>query len=437
MTKTEELFIDAYRRALQRMNQVENGMVSEDGSYNDISFTEWRRVLALAQNHFVYPMVFESIYAESDTTARATRFFERGLKKAEELTYHQARMSAEFLKLYQFLAGRGLEPIVMKGIVCRKLYPNPEQRSSSDEDLLVPENQFAEYHKAFIEYGLEVALPGRDVEHDYEVPYSSSHLYIEVHKQPFSPDSKAYGDLNRFFTDVGNRKIRFNVYGVPLTAMGHTDQLFYLLCHAYKHFLYSGIGIRIVSDIVLYSMAYLGEIEWESVTERCKEIHAYDFVAAIYKIGQKYLFPERYPEELVTIWETERVNEEALLQDILKGGVLGASSKERQHSANLTLLAVERAKRGKKKPMLLSTMFPLGESLKGRYPWLRKAPFLLPVAWLHRLFAYSVENIAHEHKGNSAAEAVRIGNERVGLLRRYHMLEERKMIQEVKKKDEE
>lgn len=426
MTETEKIFLDAYRRSLQSGRPADKGMINEDGSYCDITPAEWRRVLAIAESHCVYPMVFESIYAESDKAVLKTRFFERGLKRAEELTCNQARMSAEFLKLYQFLAKRGLEPVVMKGILCRSLYPNPEQRQSSDEDLLVAETEFAKYHKAFIDFGLELAIPDCDVERDHEVSYCNSHVYIEVHKQLFPPDSKAYGDLNRFFTNVWDRKIRTSVYGVYITSMGHTDHLFYQLCHAYKHFLSSGIGIRLVSDIVLYSMVYTDKIDWETVIERCREIRAYDFAAALYKIGQNHLFPERFPEELAALWGTDMVNEEALLLDVLKGGVLGASSENRLHSANLTLGAVENAKSGRSTSALYRTLFPSGESLKGRYPWLRKMPFLLPAAWLHRMFVYSADNVVHSRGGHSATEAFRIGNERIALMRRYHMLEERK-----------
>lgn len=426
MTKIEEYFINAYQGALNRADWTENRESDRDNLHREISNAEWRGVLALAESHCVYPMVFESIYAESDKAARKTRSFENGLKKAEKLTCNQARMTAEFLKLYQFLAKRGLEPIVMKGILCRRLYPNPEQRPSSDEDLLVPETEFAEYHKAFIDYGLEIAFPGCDAERDHEVPYCSSRLYIEVHKQPFPPYSKAYGDLNRFFADVGERKIRTSVYGVPVTSMGHTDHLFYQLCHAYKHFLYCGIGIRLVSDIVLYSMTYIEKIDWGTVTERCREIHAYDFAAALYKIGEKYLFPERFPEGLAGLWGTKAVREEAILTDILKGGILGASSEDRLHSANLTLGAVESSKSGKRMSAFYRTLFPSAESLRGRYPWLRKLPFLLPAAWLHRLFVYSADSVVHGRRGHNATEAFRIGNERVALMRRYHMLEERK-----------
>ena len=418
MTHTHELFLQLYSSALQGRDDA----VRTTG----VTAQEIRQILGLADMHRIFPMIFEVIWSGIVPEERGTAYLERGLKKAERLTCDQARMTAEFLKLYRFLAKRGLRPIVMKGILCRRLYPEPEQRSSSDEDLLVPSSKFGKYHQALLDYGLRVADPAIDIEKEHEVPYCNSHVYIEVHKQPFPPDSKAYGDLNSFFTDVWDRKIRISAYGVPVTSMGHTDHLFYQLCHAYKHFLSCGIGIRLVSDIVLYSMTYIEKIDWGTVTERCREIHAYEFAAALYKIGEKYLFPERFPEGLSAVWGTDGVNEEALLQDVLKGGVLGASSEDRLHSANLTLGAVENAKSGKRMSAFYRTLFPSAESLRGRYPWLRKLPFLLPAAWLHRLFVYSADSVVHGRRGHNATEAFRIGNERVALMRRYHMLEERK-----------
>ena len=42
----------------------------------------------------------------------------------------QTMKTSEFLQLYRFLAEAGIRPLVVKGIVCRELYPNPDYRAS-------------------------------------------------------------------------------------------------------------------------------------------------------------------------------------------------------------------------------------------------------------------------------------------------------------------
>lgn len=185
-----------------------------------------------------------------------------------------------------------------------------------------------------------------------------------------------------------------------------------------------GIGIRIVSDIMLYSMKYIDQIEWDKIAKQCRDIKAYDFIAALYKIGEKYLFPETFPEMLVYVWNTADVNEKALLKDILTGGLLGTSSEDRLHSSNLTLYAVQNEKTGRQSSTLLMTVFPSYNKMKKRYFWLRKYPILLPAAWLHRIASYSSNNVLRAREGHKAIKAMRIGNDRVALMRQYHILEE-------------
>ena len=50
---------------------------------------------------------------------------------------------------------------------------------------------------------------------------------------------------------------------------------------------------------------------------------------------------------------------------------------------------------------------------------LNKFPFLLPIAWLLRIFTYS-----KTHSGADAAESIKIGNARVALMRQYGILDE-------------
>ncbi len=414
MTGTEAVFLELYRLALQ-------GDHAED-LQERIRGHALHEVFRLAEIHCIFPMICQAVYGSDLQTE--DRRAAAAVRKAERITLMQAKMTAEFLKLYRFLSARNLDPIVMKGIICRSLYPNPEQRPSTDEDLLIPEKQFEAYHQAFTSYGLQVASPDVDLKNDHEIPYCNSQIYLEVHKTPFPPESISYGDLNRFFRDVEDRKRKETVYGVDVWTMDDTDHLFYLLCHAYKHFLNCGIGIRQVSDIVLFSMAKEEKIDWKLIIEQCKEISALEFVRTLYRIGQLHLFPDFFPDSLREKWRTDEVEESALIADILSGGVYGTSSEERLHSANITLGTMAAQKGGSRSGAAAQTLFPPIESLTGRYPYLRKMPFLLPAAWAHRLFSYSADLLRQKGGNRKASEAVRIGNERVALMRQYGILEQ-------------
>lgn len=49
----------------------------------------------------------------------------------------QTMRTNEFLELNKKLHAAGVRPLVVKGIICRNLYPQPDYRRFGDEDVLV------------------------------------------------------------------------------------------------------------------------------------------------------------------------------------------------------------------------------------------------------------------------------------------------------------
>jgi hypothetical protein len=327
----------------------------------------------------------------------------------------QTIRTGEFLSLNRTLRAAGVKPLVIKGLICRQLYPKPDLRPSGDEDLLVSKEEFGPCCRVMADAGLE---PGTEGPEDYEVSFrkQGSPLYIELHKHLFPPQSDAYGDLNHFFADAFDRAVEVDVAGERVWTMAPTDHLFYLICHAFKHFLHSGFGIRQVGDIVLFAGRYGSEICWEQVFRNCEAIRAERFAAAIFRIGEKYLgigSPE--------IFRAVDADEMPLLSDLLEGGLYGDASLSRKHSSNITLERVAAQKRGKRaRGAMGASIFPSAEKLAGKYPYLKDHPWLLPAAWGQRLWQYARET--RKIQDSSAAEALKIGQERVELLRCYGII---------------
>lgn len=415
MKKNDGLFLQALKAALlDTQVDWEEELAPED----------WLALFRTAEEHHVLPMILEAVYSCPAAKRADPQLLRVSRQKSIHLVMLQTMQTGEFLPMYAFLGKRGIRPLVVKGIVCRNLYPRPDDRLSGDEDLLLPPEQFEACHQAMLEYGMCLSDPEQDIYAAHEVPYGKpgSPLYIELHKQLFPAASDAYGDFNRFFTDVRERAVTVTADGTELLTMEPTDHLFYLLCHAFKHFLHSGCGIRQVCDICLFANAYGQALDWARILEQCREIHAERFAAAIFRIGEAYLTfdPEKacYP----SAWRALPVNEAPLLDDLLDAGVYGDSSMSRKHSSGITLNAVSAQKQGKKTGNgVLKTVFPSAKDLQGRYPYLKDKPWLLPAAWVDRILKYRKET---SRVGNDdAASAVEIGNRRVELLREYGIVE--------------
>ena len=110
-----------------------------------------------------------------------------------------------------------------------------------------------------------------------------------------------------------------------------------------------------------------------------------------------------------------------LLRDILDAGVYGYEGMERVHSSNLTLHEVGRQWNGTKGNPVLRTIFLPYKSMKKDFTFLKKFPFLLPLAWLIRILRYEKEMRKNAHK--NVTDALKVGNRRIELMRKYKIIE--------------
>ena len=70
---------------------------------------------------------------------------------------------------------------------------------------------------------------------------------------------------------------------------------------------------------------------------------------------------------------------------------------------------------------LRKALLPSAKKLSGRYPWLEKRPWLLPAAWAARIGTYL--KTRGKYGEQSPAASLRIGKERVELLRAYGVID--------------
>lgn len=411
MNIVEKRFLEAFKASLQ----------NETVTWTDMTRDDWRKLFRLANAQKVLPLIYQSIHdcPSAKEDAEVMQAYSRAFSDQVGM---QVLKTTEFLELYEKLCDLGVKPLVVKGLVCRQLYPSADCRISKDEDVLIPAGQFELCHKVFMEYGMQLFKEDEDIMASYEVAYwkNPSQLYIELHKSLFPTDSDAYGDYNRFFEKAHEHAIQQTINGMSIYTLNYTEHLFYLICHAFKHFMESGVGVRQACDIVLFANQYGKEIDWELVMKQCEEIHAEVFTATLFAIGEKYFTfePQKacYPEEFRRL----AVDEEDLLSDMLEGGVLGKASLSRAHSSNITLQATAANKKGKKaKNMLIKTIFPSKKYLIKRYKYLEKYPILLPIAWMSRIFGYLGET---DKDNNAPDKAMEIGTKRVQLLKKYGVL---------------
>ena len=371
---------------------------------------DWPAIFTLANQQKLLPILFEAV-RKMPAAEENVALFAVTKQQVIGQVLNQTVRSAEFSDLYHKLRSAGLHPIVVKGQLCSRLYPLKDHRISADDDLLIPDGEFMACHEQLLANGLTTDTPADELASADEVSYTKngSPLYIELHRRLFDSSEDAHDELNHFFASL--KPVETDSF---LTMPPH-EHLLYLLLHAYKHFVRSGIGLRQFCDIGLWARAYHAEIDWQRLHDQCASVHAATFAAAAFRIARDYLgidFDLPMPLDA-------SIDAEPLLHDTLCGGVYGSNDLTRLHSSTVTLNAVK-ANRTGEKSSVLSTVFPKREYLERRYPYLKKRPYLLPVAWVQRIAHYASEK--QSGADSSASGSIKLGKERIELMKRYGIM---------------
>ncbi len=379
----------------------------------DFSCSDWQTLFEISSQQKLECAVYESVYNTPSFEAAEKQLREEWKTLVKRRYLFEVGKVERFWDIYETLTGAGVQPLVLKGVVCRFLYSKPYARPSGDEDLLVRKEDLKKCHLVLEEMGLKRAsdsdgnvLKYMDV---------STGLQIEVHKSLFEETDSVGSYFNTWFENAFKMSEMVETDGHSIITMEPTYHLLYLFAHWIKHFVGPGIGIRQICDISKFINKWGESIDWEVIAEKmCGQKYGL-LCANVIEIGIQYFHMERdkvgYPETMLA-----KAEPEALMVDLLKAGIYGSSSVSRLHSSTITLGAVEG--NGSK----LHIIFPEAKSLEKRYPYLKRCPWLLPIAWVSRLLSYGIEVIKNRRGSNSPGESIAIGSERVRLLKKYRVI---------------
>jgi len=401
-------FLDIIKRSIN--NEIDQTVY--------LSKQQFKELFILAEEQNLLPMVVDYLFKSRSINSVETDVKEEFQNKAFESVARQITKKNEFLNLLEDCQKQGYDPIVVKGIICQNLYPVGMLRPSVDEDILVLPNEIDFYNDFF--QSKELVLDKQDTytHNVFELSYHrrNSPTYLELHTRLFDPQAEGYNHLNHYFGDeLFDRSVKIQIDDIYVRTLSHTDHFLFLIFHLYKHFIYSGVGVRPVCDIGLYADKYGEFIEWGYIKTCLEKSNILYFVSAILNIIKLYLLPESNMFSFVSDWDVDSVEIGDLLKDMLESGALGNSSIDRLHTSNMTLHAIE----GHKHNFVLASLFPPIRKMKGRYRYLERYPVLIPIAWVDRIVNYLFKKNKDNHK---KTESIKLGRERIKLLRKYKLM---------------
>lgn len=403
---------------LQFLQLLKSSLKNGEYDGEEIESLDLFKIYRLSEMHHIVPMIYNELY-KCDFFKQADENFQAMFKSSAFRTiFSQIQRSNRFLELYEKLSKNNIRPLVFKGIIFRNMYPNPDDRVSSDEDILVKQADYEKVKEILLNEGMDF------LQKDGECAYfcKNTGLYIEVSTSLFSKESKAYGHLNALFEDIFEKSIQIKIENIELSTLSHEQHLIYIVFHNMKHFLTGGFGIRQVADFSKYIEAYGEFINWDKFWENLKNLNYDTFALNLIDISLKYLgFDETkiiYPKKITEFEQLKSSNKyyidsTSLINDILDAGVFGASTIDRKHTALMTLDAVE----DQRPTNRIKAIFPSVDYLKGTYTYLEKCPILLPIAWIQRIFSYLKYN-----KTSSYITTMELGKQRIELLKEYKII---------------
>lgn len=162
------------------------------------------------------------------------------------------------------------------------------------------------------------------------------------------------------------------------------------------------------------------QIDWEYLLNETKKYNADVFAMNLLNIGVEYLdcsFEKYNINEKILLTYKDKMDSEALLEDLLDAGIFGQSTDDRKHSATITLNSLRQAETGKKNTGILHSIFPGRREMEYKYHYLKKYPIALPIAWIQRIWTY-----IFSQNRKSPTASIQIGKERIELLKKYNVI---------------
>lgn len=379
----------------------------KDARLNQISKPirlDYSKLYELSNQHQISALIFNQIYSFDDFPVEIKQ---RWKSDALKINAFQTRKTMKILHLCKQFSKQNLKVLIVKGLICRSLYPQPDNRQSNDEDLYVQKEEFEIVTEILLKNNFTIVSKSDDVT-TFIDPISG--LSIELHTALFSLESKAYGNYQKYFEHAFDKCIVHKIEGVDVYSLEYTQHLLFLILHFVKHFFHGGVGIRQVVDIVMYSEAYGDKVNWDKLYGILKDLNIYILIINLFALAHDYL--EFDYSKIKVSDDINKSDYQDLFDDIMDAGIFGQSSSERIHSATITLNTISDGKTS-----VLKSVFPSLKEMQGKYKYLNKYPVLLPFAYLSRIVNYKKNN-----SSKNSQRTIEVGKQRIGLLKKYKVI---------------
>lgn len=313
--------------------------------------TDWPALTRLAAKHNLQYAAAKAALEDGNAAALPPELAAQLQKQFLQSVAVCETQRFEAQRLMDAFASRGLTVMPIKGVCTRARYPDAPLRSMGDLDFLCRAEQTRAVRAAMQALGYTDFREGRKNDYYRLPPY----VLVEMHRELLAAESGLYD----CWRDIWDRTVETDTPGVR--RMRLEDEYLFNLVHLAEHFREGGAGIRFLMDVWVYERTPLDRTVLAAELRRMGLSDFYENVRAV----AEHWFGETVP--------TLTPLQERLAAFILDNGVFG----DRRNAASLAV-------RSGRAASLLRVCFPDYESMRSMFPWLAKAPALLPASWALR-----------------------------------------------------
>lgn len=346
-------------------------------------------------------------------------------KLDEKTRKHRLKSAAKQIRARELLSRLDKENIpwaILKGMSVGCLYADPLLRQSNDIDLLVPPECENAALKIFINNGFESEYDRTAGSHHTELTHDDYGL-IELHIDVAEPEVLDVwcGGGERF--TLSQPYVRLSNEVGDFYGLCHEEALYSILYHTVKDFITGAPSVKGAMDFALTLRDCPKEIIPE-FKENLKIKKLDRVVGAI--LGGMVKYCGFTSDELYSLASDNDGEIDAYYDDI----EATAHIPHEMPLSAIKALADEHIKENGGKKTLSGTysklgmLFPPCDVMARRYSYLKKAPVLLPAAWVCRIFSYVFLRTKKERTadGADAAAEKRASDRRLALYKMYGLI---------------
>lgn len=374
MNNAQKQFIDILSAGIR-------GKSADKVYYN----VEWDEVIDLADKHKVEGIIYLALRKSKLISNIGEEKISLLKQKAAITGITQSRHISGLSTVLNKINERNIPVIVLKGLVVREFYPQPDQRSMNDADILVHEGDVEKVKQLLIDMGY-VYLEDHKASHHIALVHHK-YPFIELHWNLFKRDGFS-NELEHYERLIWRRAIKVNVGEAEVLSLSYEDLALHLCMHMAAHLAATGFGVRQLCDLVLLVEHNGDEIDWNSFIMKARMYGFEKFGKIIFLLCNK-LFNMEAPKEINIKVVNNKKYVSALLDEIFEAGVHGKKEMANQFAtqvafnfeekdSNATLGAINRYFR---------FIFPKIDDMSDKYSYAKKVKILAPIAWIHHLFA--------------------------------------------------